>query len=299
MGRMRCNAGLTIRQVLERGHLRGRLQVLPRASLLLAIGSLAAVVGFSGCAAKNDLSREPALAVQTESDQTEADRRARVRLQLASAYYGRGQFDTALDEAKQALQVTPQGSLTAADAYGLMGLIYGAMDQEKLADESFRRALAINPRDASVLHNQGWMACQRNRFDDAQRLFDRALAIPGYRDVARTQLGRGVCLARNNQWAEAEVALMRAYELDPGNPAVGFSLAEVLLKRGEVERARFYIGRVNDTPDAANAQTLWLAARIEHKAGRGNDLRLLGDQLRNRYPQSPEAALYDRGQFDE
>jgi len=33
----------------------------------------------------------------TESDQTEADRRARVRMELASGYYARGQFETALD----------------------------------------------------------------------------------------------------------------------------------------------------------------------------------------------------------
>lgn len=267
--------------------------IAPGLLLLLLAGCAGGPGGPGG-----SLADEPA-AVPTASDQTDAERRARVRLELATAYYSRGQLDTALDEVKLALQTSPANSPTAADAYQLRGLVYAAMGQDRLADDSFRRALAINPRDGGVMHNQAWWLCQRNQHAEAQALFNQALAVPGYRDVARTQLARGVCLARAGQWLEAEGALMRAHELDPSNPSVAFSLAEVLLRRGELERARFYINRVNDTAGASNAQTLWLAARIEHKAGRTLPLRVLGDQLRNRYPQSPEAALFDRGQFDD
>ena len=67
--------------------------------------------------------------------------------------------------------------------------------------------------------------------------------------------------------ADAERTLSRSYELDPGNPVTAYNLAEVLLQRGEFERARFYIGRVNESPTQSNAQSLWLAARIERKLG--------------------------------
>jgi type IV pilus assembly protein PilF len=73
----------------------------------------------------------------------------------------------------------------------------------------------------------------------------------------------------------------------------------VLYQRQDFERARFYIGRVNDAPDAANAQTLWLAARVEHKLGRDAATRQFGERLRQRFPQSPEAALFERGRFDD
>ena len=45
------------------------------------------------------------------------------------------------------------------------------------------------------------------------------------------------------------------------------NLSEVLYRRGDYERARFYIRRVNAIPSVSNAQTLWLAARIENKLG--------------------------------
>ena len=258
----------------------------------LALAAGAALL-LAGCAGTTDNSapRE----VLTASDQTDLQRRARVRLELAGAYFSRGQLETALDEVKIATQTAPN----LPDAYNLRGLIYAAMDEDRLADDSFLRALQLDPRDGSTMHNRAWFLCQRNRLPEAQRQFQAALDLPQYRDQLRTLLARGVCYGRGQQWAEAEAALMRAYEMDPSNPSTGLNLAEVLFRQQQFERARFYIGRVNDKPENANAQTLWLAARIEHKLGRPLNERVLGDQLRGRFPKSPEAALFERGQFDD
>ena len=260
-----------------------RLSVAATAALLL------------GCAAPGSLPADQPRAIATASDQTDVDRRARVRLELASAYFGRGQLDTALDEVKLALAVNPH----LGEAYNLRALVYAAMGEDRLAEDSFARALQINPQDGATLHNQGWFLCQRDRFAPAQRQFEAALASPQYRAAARTHLARGLCYGRSGQWPEAEAALMRAHELEPGNPSTGINLAEVLYQRQNFERARFYIARVNDVPEAANAQTLWLAARIEHKLGLDAATRQFGERLRQRFPQSPEAALFERGRFDD
>ena len=123
--------------------------------------------------------------------------------------------------------------------------------------------------------------------------------MPQYRDVARTLLAQGVCQARAGQLAESEATLSRAYELDPANPSTAINLSEVLYRRGEYERARFYIRRVNSQADVANAQTLWLAARIENKLGNAQGTADFGAQLRSRFPESREAAAFEPGQFDE
>jgi type IV pilus assembly protein PilF len=258
--------------------------------------SLLGAAWLGGCAGgPGALPVEQPTAVATASDQTDAERRARVRLELAAAYFGRGQLETALDETKLALQVKPE----LGEAYGLRALIYAAMNEDRLAEDSFARALQLNPRDGGTQHNQAWFLCQRGQFAAAQAKFEALLAQPQYRDQARTQLARGVCWGREGRFVEAEAALMRAYELDPTNPSTGLNLAEVLYRRQAWERASFYIGRVNDTPDAVNAQTLWLAARIERKLGRDAAVRVLGERLRQRFAQSPEAALFERGRFDD
>ena len=73
----------------------------------------------------------------------------------------------------------------------------------------------------------------------------------------------------------------------------------MLYRRGEFERARFYVRRVNSQTEVSNAQTLWLAARIENKLGNRQGAAEFGTQLRNRFPDSREASAYARSAFDE
>lgn len=229
------------------------------------------------------------------AEQPDVDRRARVRMELASGYYARGQLETALDEVKLALAAKPD----LPDAYNLRGLIYQSMGDDRLAEENYRRALQLAPGDPNIMHNFGWYLCQRNRMGEAQAQFQQAIATPRYPGVARSLMTQGICYTRVGSWAEAERSLARSYELDPSNPVTAVNLADVLYRKGEYERARFYIGRVNAVQELSNAQTLWLAARIENKAGNARAARDFGRQLRNRFPQAPEAALFERGRFDD
>lgn len=233
--------------------------------------------------------------LKTESDKTDVDRRAAIRLELAAAYFERGQFSTALDEVKLSLAARPDQPA----AHSLRGLIYAAMAEPRLAEESFRRALQLAPRDGDTMQKFGWFLCQQRRFDEADAMFVQALAQPQYRDTTRTLLAQGVCLARNSRWVPAEAALMRAYELDPSNPVTSFNLSDLLVRKGDLERARFHLQRLNSRPEFVNAQTLWLAARVEHRLGNAVALRSLAQQLRERFPQSPETLRLERGQFDE
>jgi len=92
---------------------------------------------------------------------------------------------------------------------------------------------------------------------------------------------------------------MRAYEIEPGNPTLSYHLAELQYRRGEYERARFYIRRVNAVKAQVSAPTLWLAARIEHKLGNTTGVEVLGAELRRSYRESREAVAFERGQFNE
>ncbi len=251
----------------------------------------------SGCAAPPGLAVSAADSKDrvTASDETDASKRARLRLELAAGYFGRGQLDTALDELKQSITADPN----QAAAFNLRGLIYASLGDARLADESFRRALQLNPRDADTMQNFAWYLCQQKRFDEADAFFRQALAVPQYANEARTLMAQGVCQARAGQLDAAERSLLKSFEADPRNPAAAVNLAEVLYQRGELERARFYIARVNTLNDVVSAQTLWLAARIENRLGNREGLDSVTTRLRNRFPQSRESAAAEQGRFDE
>ena len=270
-----------------------------RLTLPIVLGMLVASLCL-GCAAPAGKPATDATAADsgkdrvTASDESDASKRARVRLELASLYFTDGQMNTALDQVKLAITADPSSSA----AYNLRGLIYANLGDERLAEESFRRALQLNSKDGDAMQNFGYYLCQKTRYAEADALFDQALAMPRYASAPRTWFTKGVCQAQAGQLAQSEASLQRSYELDPANPATSITLAEVLYRRGEYERARFYVRRVNALPGAANAQTYWLAARIENRLGNQTGVQEFGGQLRRRFPEAPETRAFNEGRFD-
>ncbi|WP_334135513.1 type IV pilus biogenesis/stability protein PilW [Tepidimonas sp.] len=230
----------------------------------------------------------------TESDEPQARKRARTRLELAAGYFEQGQTTVALDEVKQAIQIDP----TFAAAFNLRGLIYTQLRDFTLAEESFRQALRLDSRDGDAWHNLGWMYCQVGRYPQSFDAFARALETPGYSAAARTWLAQGVCQVRAGQGEAGERSLQRAFELDPSNPVTLYNLALLLYQRGEAERARFYIRRLNNS-EWANAESLWLGIKIETRLHNREAAQQLGEQLRRRFPSSREVDAYERGAFHE
>jgi type IV pilus assembly protein PilF len=248
--------------------------------------STSGIVGVDG---RDNRAPTPAAGV------ADPERRAQSRLELASLHFAAGRPQVALDEIRQALAARPD----MPEAIGLRALVLSATGDMAGAESSFQRAMELAPADGNIRHNHAWFLCQQRRFAEAEAAFDRTLAIPRYEGAARTLMSRGACQARAGRWLEAERSLSRSYELDPANPAAAYNLAEVLLRRGELERARFYASRINAVPEQVNAESLWLAARIERRLGNLDALQGFGRQLRERFPQSAQTLAFERGRFEE
>ena len=254
-------------------------------SLLLALG---------GCATGNSDATGANVDIVTASDEPDARKRARIRMELAVGYFEQGQTNVALDELKQVIIADP----TFPDAYNLRGLIYMKLNDMRQAEESFRRAVALSPKDSNAQHNYGWLLCQQGRYDEAGRAFAGAMTNPLYADRAKTLMAKGLCEARSGRRDDAERSLARSYELDAANPVTGFNLATLLFQRGEYPRAQFYIRRLNNT-DLANSETLWLGIKVEEKLNDRVAMLQLADQLKRRFPQSREIDFYNKGAFNE
>jgi type IV pilus assembly protein PilF len=232
--------------------------------------------------------------ILTESDEGEARKRARIRMDLALGYFEQGKTEIALDEVKRVIAADP--SFPAA--YALRGLIFMRLNDTRQAEDSFRRAVALNPRDADTQHNYGWLLCQQSRHEEAQRAFDSAMSNVAYAGRAKTLMAQGICHARAGRTEDAERSLARSYELDGTNPVTGYNLARLLYRKGDYSKAQSYIRRLNNS-EYANAETLWLGIKVERRLDDSTAMRQLGEQLKKRFAQSREATAYDRSSFDE
>ena len=260
------------------------------------LAALCVLTALGGCATSSGggYSGDGSTELMTAADDSEARQRARTRLELAATYLQDNKPMIALEEQKKAVRTDPSFS----DAYALGGVIYMHMGETQLAYANFERAISLNPRDANSMHNLGWLHCQEGHYPQAAAMFERALGVRMYAEKAKTMMAKGVCEARAGDRTTAEATLLQAYELDQGNPIIGYNLANLIYLRGDAQGARQYIRRVNNG-QWANAETLWLGIKVERALGNQRAVSELAEQLRRHHSSSRELQSYERGAFDE
>ena len=258
----------------------------PRLVAALLVTLLAACAGTG--------QNPPADDLRNSTDQSDLQRRAQIRLQLAVGYYGQGQLATALDEIKQALQIDPN----FADAHGVRALIHMDMGEPELAEESFKRAMKLAPGNPDFANNYGWFLCENGRERESLPYFEAALKSRMYSSPAKALNNAGVCSMRLGDMAAAERYFNQAFQADPGNADASLNLARMYYGRADYQRARFYVSRLVRAENASPA-ALWMAIKVERKLGDQDAASSLSNQLRRRFPDSREYAALTRGAYDE
>ena len=269
------------------------------ASRLLPCLFAALLAACAGTGAPDAQDRLPGSTTElkTASDQTAADKRASIRLQLAIGYYQSGSYEVALDEIKLALAAKPNMS----SAYSVRALIYTAMNEMVLAEENHLRAISLAPRNPELNNNYGQFLCQVGRPALGLAQLDIALKNPTYQSPVLALVNSGNCALKMKNYELAERFLMDASRYEPDLPAIQVGLAQVYYERRDYPRAGFFINRLLTMikPEAMAAEPLWLAIRVQRKLGDKPLETSLGTQLRRRHPGSPEFLAFQRGAFDE
>jgi type IV pilus assembly protein PilF len=179
----------------------------------------------------------------------------------------------------------------------MYGLVYMELRENRLAEQSFERALSIAPNDADINHNYGVFLCQTKREPDSIKYFNQAIRNPLYATPARSYSAAGVCTMRTGNPKDAEHYFERALRLDPDQTASLLNLGQIRYKQGKMDEARKLVSRYNKLAEPS-AESLWLALRIERRSGERVAEQSYANQLRRRFPGSAEYQSLQRGKFD-
>ncbi|WP_052754957.1 type IV pilus biogenesis/stability protein PilW [Lampropedia cohaerens] len=228
------------------------------------------------------------------ASEPDVEKAVQVRMELAAEYLRVGRHDVAMEEVGRVLALDPG----LIDAYMLRGLIHAEQRNFEAADRDFARVLRSRGDDPGVLHNYGWVLCQQGRYDEGLGYLSRVLAMPGFTTSARSMVAKGLCEQRAGRLQQAMATLEQASYIDPNNPIISFNLAKLWYDDGQVARAQNLLRPLNAS-ELANAETLWLGIKVEKALGQTARMRELGAILAQRFPQSRELALYERGAFYE
>lgn len=99
------------------------------------------------------------------------------------------------------------------------------LQQDKLtaAEQTLRRALAVDPNDPDALSLQGLLEFRLERYDAAEATLSKAAQLNP--DSALTQNYLGVVLSQKGHRKAAETAFRRAIQIDPGYAEAHYNLA--------------------------------------------------------------------------
>lgn len=254
---------------------------------------MVACLTLSGCASQPENESGLKTATPTTGDESTERMRARVHTELAANYFGIGNVGVALEEVREALRA----DRNYGPAHNVAGLIYAQLKEDRLAEESFQRALSINPSDSDALHNYGMFLCQRKQEREGIRHFMMAVRNPLYAAPERSYVNAGVCARRAGDAAGAVEFFGLALKVRPDQPQALYQMADLSYARGDFGEAKGYLGRLTQVAPAT-AEILWLGVRVERRLGDRNSEASYALQLRNRFPNSREARALLAGQYE-
>jgi type IV pilus assembly protein PilF len=190
-----------------------------------------------------------------------------------------------------------RGRLLRARRHGSRATGIACLKENTFAQDNFERGLRLAPDDPDINHYYGAFLCQNGRPEDGIKHFMQAVKNPLYQMPWRSYSAAGQCSLRQNKVKDAEDFFQRALKLDPDEPASLLKLGEIRYRQGKAEEARKLVARHNKLV-SPSAESLWLALRIERRLGERVAEASYANQLRRRFPGSPEYALLQRGQYD-
>lgn len=214
--------------------------------------------------------------------------RAKLHTELGAGYYERGQMDVALDELNLALKIDPN----YAQAYNISGLVYATLGNDSKAEQSFTRALQLAPNDAETLHNWGWFLCTHQRQRESLAQFEAALRDPLYKTPEIALVNAGRCAQSIGDESAAQSYFRRALATQPGNPLASLGLAQIAYNAHQYDEARRWMRGVMLTTNPP-PEGLRLGVCIERRLGDHQAELSYISQLKNRYPNAPEAKAID------
>lgn len=246
--------------------------------------ALAATLVLGGCAQQPVVGGSSGDATGNLGSPTAGPSPADVYIDLSGAYLLENRLSDALLNARKGVMVDPRSS----NAHYMLALVQQKLDQPQPAEQAYRKAIGLDPRNPLALNAYGIFLCNEGRMDEADPYFRRALDNPLYPTPWLALHNAGSCHERAGRSEEAERDYRAALRLNPRLAPSLLGMARLSVAAGNHLTARAYLQRFEEVAEHT-AESLWIGVQAEHHLGDRKQKASYGLQLRARFPDSDEA----------
>ena len=216
-----------------------------------------------------------------EADDEDA---AELNYQLGARYYRNGKYELARDRLLLAIELDPKNPVS----YTTLALTYEKLGNERLANESYERAVRVAPRDFDVQNAYAVYLCRQGDHDNARKHFDRAIKVPENDNAEIMMTNAGVCMAQKPDYELAESYFRQALDRRANYAEALLQMSLMKHRSGDSLGARAFLQRFLAS-NAATPGVLYLGVQIEETLGDKRARTEYANQILRDFPESAEA----------
>jgi len=213
-------------------------------------------------------------------------------IQLAAGYYAADDLVSAKRHVDNALDIDRR----SAEAHNIRALIHQREGEDRLARETFERAVSLDPSSSRVRNNYAALLYAQGDFDAAYEQLTRVAADTEYESRPLAFQNLGLAAVASGRREEAIDAFQRALRLNDRLYRSSLQLAELYFEDGEFGQARQHYQQFEVSAGFNNvdqtAGSLWLGIRLAWRFGDQETARRYARRLEQEYPGSEQYRLY-------
>jgi type IV pilus assembly protein PilF len=215
---------------------------------------------------------------------------AATNMQLAIEYLKMGKLSTSRDFIELALSEDPGSS----DVQMTAGLVYERINEMGKAEKAYATGYRIGKTDPNIQNTYAGFLCRTGKAVAGEKLFAEIAASPLYQTPEVALMNAGVCARGTGDMVDAERYFNRALAIRPNLPEAQLQLGNIAFDRGDAGQARDIVQRYLST-NPPTPEVLWLAFRAERKLGDSAAAAAYAHRVQTEFPNSQQAQMMRSG----
>lgn len=245
--------------------------------LMLLFSAL--VIGLSACVTESTDGKQ-----RTHVNKEEA---FRLHVQLAQGYVDKKNRESARHHIRKAMEIKKN----APEVLNALALVYQLEGENKLAEETFKKATAKNKNFSAAYNNYGVFLFNLKRYEDSLVQFEIAASNLDFDGRPEAMVNVGRCSLQLGNTAKAKAAFEHAAILNRGMPDPFIELADIYFQEQDYPKAKENLDRFMSL-GVQTPRSLLMAIRLERMFGNKDKEASYVLLLKNRYPYSKEYLEY-------
>jgi type IV pilus assembly protein PilF len=211
-------------------------------------------------------------------------------MQMALEYMRLNDLAHARDRIERALAEAPDNPNVQETA----GLVYERLNEISKARHAFQNAVRLGKDNPDIQNSYAGFLCRTGKAKDGEKLFIQVATNPLYRTPEVALVNAGTCVGEAGDVVDAERYFNRALAVRPNMPVALFQLGNLAFSRGDYAQTLDYVQRYLAI-NPPSPEILMLGLRAQHKLGDNTAAAAFGRRIESEFPDSEQAQALRSG----